>query len=79
MSMVAMALSGFSDDANTLWKEICATLSPQLTDPYLRAMFAFLTAEGDNYEQVLVSADWTIKYKLQMVKQNHNIWLLLRA
>lgn len=55
--MVAMALSGFSDEKNTLWKEMCSTLSAQLSSPYLRAMFSFLTKDGDTYTDILVSSD----------------------
>ncbi|CAG2068527.1 unnamed protein product, partial [Timema podura] len=54
LNIVAMALSGFSDDRNSMWRELCLKSLSQLTDPYLRAMFAFLTAENGNYDAVLV-------------------------
>ncbi|KAF4529781.1 hypothetical protein B566_EDAN016665, partial [Ephemera danica] len=47
------AARGFSDDKNSIWRELCQPTRTHLTDPYLRAMFAFLTAEKDNYEGVL--------------------------
>ncbi|CAH1789595.1 unnamed protein product [Owenia fusiformis] len=53
LNVVAMALSGFTDDKNTLWREMCSTSRSQLMNPYLRAMFAFLTGTHDNYEDVL--------------------------
>lgn len=53
LSVVAMALSGFSDDKSSMWREHCARSRSKLTDPYLRATFAFLTAENENYENVL--------------------------
>nr|CAD7262749.1 unnamed protein product [Timema shepardi] len=53
LNIVAMALSGFSDDRNSMWRELCLKSLLQLTDPYLRAMFAFLTAENGNYDAVL--------------------------
>nr|CAD7396882.1 unnamed protein product [Timema cristinae] len=53
LNIVAMALSGFSDDRNSMWRELCLKSLSQLTDPYLRAMFAFLTAENGNYDAVL--------------------------
>ena len=55
LTVVAMALSGFSDDRNTLWRDLCGGLSGNLDNPYLRAMFAFLTADNDNYDAILVS------------------------
>ena len=53
-NLVAMALSGFTDDKNTLWKEMCGPFSTQLHDPYLRAMFAFLVNGSGDYDGVLV-------------------------
>ncbi|XP_046467941.1 GATOR2 complex protein MIOS [Neodiprion pinetum] len=53
LNIVAMALSGFSEDRNSMWRELCLKSRSQLTDPYLRATFAFLTADNDSYENVL--------------------------
>lgn len=55
LNIVAMALSGFSEDRNSMWRELCLKSRSQLSDPYLRATFAFLTADNDSYENVLVS------------------------
>ncbi|XP_076266778.1 GATOR complex protein mio isoform X2 [Rhynchophorus ferrugineus] len=52
LNIVAMALSGFSDDPNSVWKKFCSSTIGTLTDPYLKAMFGFLTADG-NYESLL--------------------------
>ena len=52
--MVAMALSGYCE-GETLWRDMCATLYGRLNNPYLRAMFAFLTCDDAKYEEVLVS------------------------
>jgi len=57
--VVAMALSGFTgfvnDGKNSLWFEQCRTLSAKLANPYLRAMFLFLTVpDGDSYDNILV-------------------------
>ncbi|XP_014229294.1 GATOR complex protein MIOS-B [Trichogramma pretiosum] len=52
-NIVAMALSGFSEDKNSMWRELCLRSRSQLSDPYLRATFAFLTADNDTYENVL--------------------------
>ncbi|GLH08738.1 GATOR complex protein MIOS [Gryllus bimaculatus] len=53
LNIVAMAVSGFSDDKSSMWRELCLTSRSQLVDPYLRAMFAFLTADDDNFDNVL--------------------------
>ncbi|XP_058794718.1 GATOR complex protein MIOS-B [Phymastichus coffea] len=53
LNIVAMALSGFTEDKNSMWRELCLKSRSQLTDPYLRATFAFLTADNDSYENVL--------------------------
>lgn len=55
LNVVAMALAGFSDDKNSIWKQFCTTAKQKLTDPYLKAIFSFLTAENFNYDGVLVS------------------------
>ncbi|KAJ9588221.1 hypothetical protein L9F63_018385 [Diploptera punctata] len=53
LNIVAMALSGYSDDRSSMWRGLCLNSRSQLPEPYLRAAFAFLTAEADNYENVL--------------------------
>ncbi|XP_012282534.1 GATOR complex protein MIOS-B [Orussus abietinus] len=53
LNIVAMALSGFSEDRNSMWRELCLKSRSQLSDPYLRATFAFLTADNDSYDGVL--------------------------
>ncbi|CAB3376755.1 Hypothetical predicted protein [Cloeon dipterum] len=55
LQIVAMALSGYTDDKNSIWRDLCQPDKTQLADPYLRSMFAFLTAEKDNYDNVLVN------------------------
>lgn len=55
LNIVAMALAGFSDDKNSMWRHFCSSPKAKLSDPYLRAMFAFLTAENYNYNYILVS------------------------
>nr|CAD7592141.1 unnamed protein product [Timema genevievae] len=61
LNIVAMALSGFSDDRNSMWRELCLKSLSQLTDPYLRAMFAFLTAENGNYDAMLNESDMAVE------------------
>lgn len=53
LNVVAMALSGYTDEKNSLWREMCSTLRLQLKKPYLCVMFAFLTSEPGAYEGVL--------------------------
>ena len=54
LSVVAMALSGYTDERNSLWREMCSSLRSQLRNPYLLVMFAFLTSEPGSYDGVLV-------------------------
>lgn len=53
LNVVAMALAGFTDDKNSMWRQFCSNPKVKMSDPYLRAMFAFLTAENANYDNVL--------------------------
>lgn len=39
----------------SMWRQQCIAAKEYLSDPYLRVMFSFLTAENDSYEEVLVS------------------------
>jgi len=47
---------GFTDNKKTLWQEMCGTHRNTLSDPYLRAAFAFLTDQSEKYEFVLVTS-----------------------
>ncbi|XP_046689456.1 GATOR complex protein MIOS isoform X1 [Silurus meridionalis] len=53
LNVVAMALSGYTDEKNSLWREMCGSLRLQLKKPYLCSMFAFLTSEAGAYDGVL--------------------------
>ena len=55
LNVVAMALSGYYDNKNTLWRDMCHSLYSRLQHAYLRAMFAFLTCDDDKYDEILVS------------------------
>lgn len=55
LNAVAMALAGFTDDKSSMWRKMCAMTKSLLSDPYLRAMFSFLTADNYTYDQVLVT------------------------
>uniref|UniRef100_A0A7N5P1E3 GATOR2 complex protein MIOS n=1 Tax=Ailuropoda melanoleuca TaxID=9646 RepID=A0A7N5P1E3_AILME len=55
LNVVAMALSGYTDEKNSLWREMCSTLRLQLNNPYLCVMFAFLTSETGSYDGVLLN------------------------
>lgn len=54
LNVVAMALSGYTDERPSLWREMCSSLRLQLKNPYLCVMFAFLTSEPGSYDGVLV-------------------------
>lgn len=53
LNVVAMALSGYTDEKASLWREMCSSLRLQLNNPYLCVMFAFLTSESGAYDAVL--------------------------
>lgn len=52
MKLVATALAGYTTVSNNtsgalLWQGMCRSLSSELQDPYLRAMFALIASNGD--------------------------------
>ena len=53
LSAVAMAIAGYTEESS-LWKKTCASLLQTVNDSYLRAMFAFLSSNKDNYDEILV-------------------------
>ncbi|RWS17041.1 WD repeat-containing protein mio-like protein [Dinothrombium tinctorium] len=53
LSAVAMALSGYTGERNTLWCEMCKNLRNKFSDPYLKAIFCFLTSDSSNYDEIL--------------------------
>lgn len=63
LSSVAMALSGYTGERTSMWREMCQALKSQLTNPYMKAMFAFLTSDNDTsfheiiYDKDLILAD----------------------
>lgn len=59
LNVVAMALSGYTDEKSSLWREMCSSLRLQLKNPYLCVMFAFLTSEPGAYDGVLVLHHFT--------------------
>ncbi|KAK3770064.1 hypothetical protein RRG08_043220 [Elysia crispata] len=61
LQAVAMALSGFTEDRNALWRRTCGTLRYQLENPYLRAIFAFAACDDDNYDDVLNEVDMSVE------------------
>ncbi|XP_012940949.1 GATOR complex protein MIOS-A [Aplysia californica] len=61
LQAVAMALSGYTEDKNALWRRTCGTLLHQLENPYLRAVFAFLACDEDDYENVLNEVDMSVE------------------
>uniref|UniRef100_A0A0B6ZZ52 Uncharacterized protein n=1 Tax=Arion vulgaris TaxID=1028688 RepID=A0A0B6ZZ52_9EUPU len=64
LQAVAMALSGFTEDKNALWRRTCGTLRYQLENPYLRAIFAFLACDEDNFEDVLNEEDMSVEDRI---------------
>lgn len=56
LRMAAIALSGFSFEKSAIWRSQCATAQKQISDPHLRAMFAFLTPDNGSFDKVLVNS-----------------------
>ena len=57
LSAIALALAGYTREADSLWSEMVQTILVQLSDPYLRAIFSFLTTDSESYTEILVSID----------------------
>lgn len=55
LRLAAIALSGFSFEKSAIWRSQCATAQVQISDPHLRALFAFLIPENGSYDKVLVN------------------------
>ncbi|KXJ29671.1 WD repeat-containing protein mio [Exaiptasia diaphana] len=53
LNMIAMALSGYTPEKDALWREMCRKLSIEISSPYLRAAFVFLTSEDENFDSIL--------------------------
>ncbi|XP_015747858.1 PREDICTED: WD repeat-containing protein mio-B-like [Acropora digitifera] len=61
LNVVAMALSGFTEERKATSKKMCGSLSRQMESPYLRSAFAFLTSEGDNFDSILAEEGMEIE------------------
>lgn len=61
----AMSLAGYTADAqeDSLWQDTCAHLRTELSSPYLRAAFAFLTSTS------LVGNDFEVRLSLTSESQ----------
>lgn len=58
LSSVAMALSGYTGERTSVWREMCQSLKNQLNNPYMKAMFAFLTCDSDtNFSDITDDKD----------------------
>ncbi|KAJ7386639.1 hypothetical protein OS493_006624 [Desmophyllum pertusum] len=61
LNVVAMALSGYTEEKKTLWRDMCRSLCGQMENPYLRSAFAFLTTEADHFENILAEEGMEIE------------------
>ncbi|RDD42771.1 WD repeat-containing protein mio-B [Trichoplax sp. H2] len=56
LHLVAMALSGYTNDKRAFWTKMCNDYRSMLLHPYLRAAFAFITSyDGGKFDDVI----WT--------------------
>ncbi|KAG0415270.1 hypothetical protein HPB47_007546 [Ixodes persulcatus] len=61
VGLVALALSGYSKETREAWREVWHSLRLSLSEPYLHALFAFLTAQDDSYHQLLYDCDMAVE------------------
>ncbi|CAN7998307.1 unnamed protein product [Ixodes pacificus] len=61
VGLVALALSGYSKETREAWREVWHSLRLSLSEPYLQALFAFLTAQDDSYRQLLYDCDMAVE------------------
>lgn len=54
-NFIGLAIAGFSNKKDSLWRKYVNIRRTKGTDPYLRAIFSFLTTEDSNYDEILVS------------------------
>ncbi|XP_078394914.1 GATOR2 complex protein MIOS isoform X1 [Cetorhinus maximus] len=78
LNVVAMALSGYTDDKNSLWREMCSSLRLQLNNPYLCVMFAFLTSEPGSYDCVLYESSVAVRDRVAFANMFLNDTQILR-
>lgn len=64
-------VSGYATEKKSLWREMCSATKEQLSDPYLKAAFAFLVDQSSHYKHVLVSG--FINYILCNIRMDSNI------
>ncbi|XP_051872722.1 GATOR complex protein MIOS isoform X1 [Pristis pectinata] len=78
LNVVAMALSGYTDEKDSLWREMCSTLRLQLNNPYLCVMFAFLTSEPGSYDGVLYESSVAVRDRVAFANMFLNDTQILR-
>ncbi|OQV17689.1 WD repeat-containing protein mio [Hypsibius exemplaris] len=57
LSIVAVALSGFTDDQPSLWRSLSSTITPEIEEPYLRAVLLFLSSSRSEGVLKRISTD----------------------
>lgn len=62
LSLIALALSGYSPQESRLWRETCYTVKSQINNAYLRATFNFLCSSGrDGFADVLNELEMSLQ------------------
>lgn len=66
LSIVAVALSGFTEDQPSLWRSLSAMVTPEINQPYLRAVFLFLSSSRSDVilKRIAVDADLALEDRL---------------
>ncbi|XP_059619271.1 GATOR complex protein MIOS [Phlebotomus argentipes] len=63
--MAAIALSGFNVEKGAIWRNQCAQAHAQISDPYLRAIFAFLAPDSsETYDMLLNETDISLSDRM---------------
>ena len=66
LSIVAVALSGFTEDQPSLWRSLSATVTPEINQPYLRSIFLFLSSIRSDavLKRIAMDADLMLEDRL---------------
>jgi hypothetical protein len=71
LNLVAISLSGFNGDSGGLWKKMVRAHAANMSDPYVRATFEFLTSseENEEYEEILGLDGIELADKVRIMQQ----------
>lgn len=56
-NIIAVALSGFTEEQPSMWRSLCAMIITEIEDPYIRNSFLFLSANRSEVALKRIAAD----------------------